>query len=75
MFMEFDFEVKILRRCGLYLFLYIQQPSSFHLIYYFPNYFHNSKFHDFSKNNKNTLHIMTHLPHATLILLVVPVGK
>ncbi len=27
----------ILHRCGLYLFLCIQQPSSFHLTYYFPN--------------------------------------
>ncbi len=33
MFVEFDFEVKILPRCDLYLFLCMQQPSSFRLTY------------------------------------------
>ncbi len=62
MFVESDFDVKILRRCGLYLFLLIQQPSSFHLIYYFPNNLHNSNFHAFSKSGKNTLSfILKHL--------------
>ncbi len=32
MFLEFDFEVKIYRTCGLYLFLCIQQPARFHLL-------------------------------------------
>ncbi len=31
----------------LYLFLCVQQPSNFHLIYYFPNNLHNSNLHDF----------------------------
>ncbi len=45
---------KLLRRCGLYLFLCSQQPLSFHLIYYSPNNLHNSNFHNFSKSGKNT---------------------
>ncbi len=57
MIVEFDFEVKILRRCGLYLFLCIQQPSSFRLLYHFPNNLHYSNFHNFSKSNKNTLSV------------------
>ncbi len=52
------FEVKILCRCGLYLFLCLQQPSSFHLLYYFRNNLHNSNFHNFSKSDKNTLSLM-----------------
>ncbi len=54
MFLEFDFEVKILRKFDLYLFLYIHQPSSFHLGYYTPNNLHNSNFYNFSKSDQNT---------------------
>ncbi len=54
MSVELDFEVKILYRCGLYLFLCIQQPSSSYLIYYFPNNLHNLNFHDFSESDENT---------------------
>ncbi len=51
--MEFDFEVKLFQRCGLYLYLFIKQSFSFHLIYYFPNNLLNSNFHYFSKIDKN----------------------
>ncbi len=60
MFLVFDFKVKILRGCSLFLFLCIQQPSSFHLIYYFLNNLYNLNSHDFSKSDKNTLFLEKH---------------
>ncbi len=69
MFLEFDFEVKVLHRCGLYLFLYIQQPSSFHFLYNFPNNLHNSNFHNFSKSDKNTLSVWGNIHLHTIMSL------
>ncbi len=69
MFLEFEFEVKILRRCGLYLFLCIQQPSSFHLLYYFPNNLHNSNFYNFSRSDKNVLSLMGNIHLHTITSL------
>ncbi len=67
MFLEFDFEVKVLPRCGFYIFLCIKKPSSFHVTYYFSNNLFNSNFYNFSKGNKNTLSLKPEATHETAV--------
>ncbi len=57
-FVEPNFKAKILHKCGLYLLLCIQQPSSSHLIHYFTNNLHNLNFHMFSKSDENKLSLI-----------------
>ncbi len=62
----FDFESKyFVDVVYIFLFLCIQQPSNFNLIYYFPNNLHNWNSQDFSKSDKNIIFSLIGKPSSS----------